>query len=272
MPLDWMDVSDVSFNALLLFERVQLSWFPGWRFPEPSMSLALEANASVAWYLRHKCPEIGAWLDGELARAAASRAGRVLSPGEVRAAEVEALASLVDLLVYALDPAIYDRLSFLDWDSRALTGLADFRGRRVLDIGSGTGRLAFAVTGLAQVVWAVEPVGNLREFLKEKARRLNAGNFYAVDGTITSIPFPDGFAEITLGGHVFGDDPEGEYAELARVTCPGGKIILFPGNNDVDNPIHAFLVERGFQWSAFVEGPADGEPPANRVRIYWKTV
>ena len=85
MPLDWMDVSDVSFNSLLLFERVQLSWFPGWNFPEPEMSLALEANPCVAWYIRHKCPEAGAWLEGELARRCRQpgRAG-ALSGGDPR--------------------------------------------------------------------------------------------------------------------------------------------------------------------------------------------
>ena len=30
MSLDWIDVTDLSFNTLLLLERVQLSWFPGW--------------------------------------------------------------------------------------------------------------------------------------------------------------------------------------------------------------------------------------------------
>ena len=37
MPLNWYDVADVSFNALLLLERVQLSWFPGW-VPEPELA------------------------------------------------------------------------------------------------------------------------------------------------------------------------------------------------------------------------------------------
>ena len=75
MPLNWLDVSDVSFQSLLLLERVELSWFPGWGFPEPAMSLALEANPAVAWYMRHKCPEISGWLDGELERSSMSRAG-----------------------------------------------------------------------------------------------------------------------------------------------------------------------------------------------------
>lgn len=266
MPLNWLDVSPLSFQSILLFERIQLSWFPGWNFPEPEMSLALEANPAVAWFIRHKCPEASGWVDAELARAAAMRGGQALSAGELRMAEVKALAALEDLLVYALDPAVYDRLEFLGWDSTELTGLLDFCGKRVLDIGAGTGRLSFALTGLAETVWAVEPVANLRDYMRARAAGLGLRNFYAVDGAITAIPFPDGFADAVVGGHVFGDDPAGEYAELARVTRPGGMVILCPGNNDADNAVHDFLVGHGFAWSVFIE------PPADRLRKYWKTI
>jgi hypothetical protein len=30
MPVNWIDVQHLSFNSLLLLEREQLSWFPGW--------------------------------------------------------------------------------------------------------------------------------------------------------------------------------------------------------------------------------------------------
>jgi len=81
---------------------------------------------------------------------------------------------------------------------------------------------------------------------------------------MTSIPLPAGFADITMAGHVFGDDPVQEYAELARITRVGGMIILCPGNNDADNDIHRALVEYGFHWSRFEE-PGDGWK-----RKYWK--
>ena len=51
-PLDdWLDVTDLPFNSLLLLERVQLSWFPGW-VPEHELGTALRANPAVEWYLR----------------------------------------------------------------------------------------------------------------------------------------------------------------------------------------------------------------------------
>lgn len=47
MSVNWIDVSALSFNTLLLLERVQLSWFPGW-VPAAELALALEANP-VVW-------------------------------------------------------------------------------------------------------------------------------------------------------------------------------------------------------------------------------
>jgi SAM-dependent methyltransferase len=262
LPLGWMDTSAVSFNALLLLERVQLSWLPNWHLPQEELALALRANPAVAWYLGHKCPPIAAWVDGIVAKESPAA-----SPTQVRAAEQAVLARLEDLLVYVLDPAIYDAQPFLAWDDRELTGLADFRAQVVIDVGSGTGRLAFAAARAgAAAVYAVEPVGNLRANLRAKAQALGLTRVYPADGLITAIPFADDFAGITMGGHVFGDEPQAELAELERVTRPGGTIILCPGNNDQDNEIHAFLLDHGCAWGRFEE-PRDGWK-----RSYWKHI
>jgi SAM-dependent methyltransferase len=256
-----MNTADISFNALLLLERVQIAWLPGWGLPRAETALALRANPAVAWFLAHKCPPASAWVE-ELLAAEPALDG---SPDVVRAAERAVLARLEDLLVYALDPACYDAQPFLAWDDRELTGLVDFRGQVVLDIGAGTGRLAFAAARAgAAAVYAVEPVGNLREMIRTKARDLELPAVRAVDGLITAIPFAGGFADVTLGGHVFGDEPDAELAELERVTRPGGMIVLCPGCNDRDDGVHAFLLDHGFAWGRFEE-PRDGWK-----RKYWK--
>lgn len=260
LPLNWMDVTTLSFNNLLLLEKVQLSWLPGW-LPPAELALALRANPVVEWYLRHKCPELNPWLDKVMAQPLLAADGAA-----VRAAEVSILQRLEDLLVYAIDPDLYDRQPFLGWDSRELTSLADFTDRTVLDIGAGTGRLALSVASMCRVVFCVEPVANLRETIHRKARQRGLDNVYALDGLITAIPFPAGFADLTIGGNVFGDDPSAEWEELTRVTRRGGMIILCPGNNDADNAIHAFLSAQGCHWSRF-EQPGDGWK-----RKYWKTL
>lgn len=256
----WMDMREVSFNSVLLLERVQLSWLDGW-LPEAELGIALHANPVVAWYMQHKCPEIAAWIDKVLANAEP-----VTNPDIIRAAEVKLLVSMMDLITYAVDPDAYDKQPFLTWDSRELTSLADFKGKLVADIGSGTGRLAFTVVGDAKAVFAVEPVANLRYYLREKAAKLGFDNVYPIDGLITRIPFPDDHLDIVMSGHVFGDAHEEEYAELMRVTRPGGMIVLCPAERDRDSEQHVFLVEHGFNWGRFEE-PGDGIK-----RKYWKTL
>lgn len=260
MPTEWIDISGLSFNNLLLLERVQLSWFPGW-LPEAELAVALRANPAVEWFFRHKCPELTPWLDGVMAAQPAVEA----DAETVRQAEVKVMRAMFDLLTYAVAPEIYDAQPFLKWDSGELSEMTDYRGKVALDIGAGTGRLAFVLAPLAETVYAVEPVENLRRYIREKATRLGFSNVYAVDGLIESIPFADEFADVVVGGHVFGDYLEEEYRGMMRVLKPGGMAILCPGNNDVDNEIHAFLVAHGFAWSRFEE-PGDGIK-----RKYWVT-
>lgn len=184
----------------------------------------------------------------------------------IRQAEIKILNTIKDLVVYVVDPAIYDAQPFLGWDSNELRQLTDFRDKIVIDIGSGTGRLAFIAVENASTVFAVEPVGNLRLYIKQKAQARKLTNIFPVDGLITDLPFPDGFADITMGGHVCGDHLQAEYTEMKRVTKLGGMIILCPGTSLTETKSHEYLVSQGFSWSVFEE-PRDG-----LRRKYWKQV
>ena len=260
MPVTWIDVNPLSFNSLLLLEQVQLSWLPGW-LKEAELAIALQANPAVEWYLRHKCPQINPWVDAVMARLAGTPPPE---PGRIRQAERTILSQINDLLVYALDPSLYDAQPFLGWDSNELRSLTSWQGKTVIDVGSGTGRLALVAAERAHAVFAVEPVANLRRYIHEKATRLGFTNVFPVDGLITCIPFPDGFAGVTMGGHVFGEHPAQEYAEMQRVTKTGGMIILCPGSSQSEGAAHDFLVAQGFACSEFEE-PGEG-----MKRKYWK--
>lgn len=102
--------------------------------------------------------------------------------------------------------------------------------------------------------------------MKQKSSEKGLKNIFPVDGLITNIPFPDNFADITMGGHVFGDNKESECQEMERVTKRDGMVIFCPGNNDEDNEIHLYLVNKGYKWSKFEE-PGDG-----MKRKYWKCI
>lgn len=262
MPgLGWLDVSEINFNALLLLEPLHAAYLTQ-RQPSEAMGTALAAHPAVHWYLLHIHPPIQAYIDGCLALAQPDP-----GPETLRAAEVAVLDSMHDWLIYILDPNRYNQLAFLGWDDQSLLGMADFSDKIVLDIGSGTGRLAFTVAPYASAVYAVEPVANLRRFLWHKSAHLGLDNVYPSDGKLTQIPFQADFADILMAGHVFGEDFDAEYTEMARVVKHGGMILLHPGTNATqDDEAHHFLITKGFEYDTFEE-PGDG-----LKRKYWKTV
>ena len=259
--LNWLDVTEVDFNALLLLEPLHAAYLAQ-RQPDRSMGTALSANPAVRWYLNRIHPPIQPYLESCLALAEAEA-----TPEAVRQAELTVLDSIQDWLIYALDPRIYDGLEFLNWDDGSLLSMADFNGKVVLDIGSGTGRLAIIVAPQARVVYAVEPVANLRRYIRDKAARLGLDNVYPIDGTLNHIPLETGFADILMAGHVFGEDFSAEYDEMRRVVRDGGQILLHPGTNArSEDDAHRYLIAQGFAFDTFTE-PTDG-----LKRKYWQTV
>ena len=262
MPLNWMkDIREQSIDSLLLLESCQLEWIPE-EHMRAQWAQVLRMKPYIGWFVARKCPPKAAWVAGLSAEAAALPAPDAET---LRRAEGDLLSAFEDWIVYALDPQIYADQPHNGWDERELTGLCDFAGRRVVDIGPGTGKQTFAVAALAREVYGVEPVGNLRAYLRREAARRGYRNVHVCDGLMDALPFEDGFADIVMAGHVFGDRPEGELGEMLRVLRPGGALLLVPGNTDSDNDVHAFLTGRGFAWARFEE-PGDGFK-----RKYWLT-
>jgi len=260
--LGWMDVKSLSFNSLLLLEKMQINYLDRLNIPEEDLVIALDNNPAVEWYIRTQVERLNEWLD-ELKN---NYNSKNIDKKRVRKAEIEVMENMNDWLVYVIDPETYEKQSFLDWDSNELRDIVNFENKTVIDLGAGTGRLTFVAAEKAKNVFAVEPIANLREYIKAKVSELEFDNVYTIDGLIEDIPFPENFADIITGGHVFGDYFDKEYNELMRVVKNGGEIILCPGNNDVDNDRHKYLADKGFNWSSFLE-PGEG-----MKRKYWKKV
>jgi SAM-dependent methyltransferase len=94
-------------------------------------------------------------------------------------------------------------------------------GRRVLDLGAGTGKLTRQIAGLGASILAVEPVAAMRERIPPSPL------VTAVNGTAEAIPLADGSIDAAVVGQAFHwFDGNRALAELARVVRPGGGLGL----------------------------------------------
>jgi SAM-dependent methyltransferase len=124
--------------------------------------------------------------------------------------------------------AVYDALRPQDeaWWARfeAMVRLGDLRGRRVLDVGCGTGALAAALAERAGAkVWGVEPSDEMRATAKE---RLPHGVGLRA-GSAERLPFRDGwFDGVTFSLVVHLVDRDAAFAEAARVLAPAGRVVI----------------------------------------------
>ncbi|WP_214367659.1 class I SAM-dependent methyltransferase [Pseudonocardia sp. H11422] len=128
----------------------------------------------------------------------------------------------------------------------------------LLDVGCGTGRLAAVARARGAGVVAADAV---REMVAH-ARRATSG---AVCAALPHLPFADAAFDAVLGAFVVNHvaDPAAALAELARVTRPGGRVVLSAWDADARNAalgvIAAALAEAGVDPAAIPAGPSARE-------------
>jgi SAM-dependent methyltransferase len=252
----------LQIDDLFLLESFQISHLPGW-VPEQELGVVLGARPEIARFFATRCPEIAAFVDSVI-----EKHGDPASPEQVIDCGDEVVWTIADLIVYNKCPEVYDRLPFHDWDFAEITSIVDLVGRTVIDCGAGTGRVALEAADTAALVFAVEPVSRLRQFIRTEARSRALRNLYVVDGLGHSLPFPDSFADVIITSHALGWRLTEELAEFERVVEKPGTIIHCPGTAvGAEKDRHAELISApwGYRFSEFDE--ADG-----RKRKYWKRV
>jgi ubiquinone/menaquinone biosynthesis C-methylase UbiE len=247
MSLNWININEFSFNSFLLMERFHIRFICNksndWRDLKINLGIALHHNPVVKWYFIHKCPECKSIVDEITACAPTA-----LNEADVRKSEVFVMQSFEDFIVYCYPEIMDTSCNFIyAWDKERLFELTDFVDKVVLDVGSGSGRLAFAAAEKARHVYASEPVDSLREYLRDKIAFNKINNITVVDGKADAIPYPENSFDIVLSGHVVGDDYDGELAELTRVVKNGGFILDCPGEDDRKNSSNNELIKRGFE-------------------------
>lgn len=249
MSFNWINVEDYTSDIFLLMDRWLIRYivhhYEGHQNLDENLGIILAYNPTVAWYFGKRAPETMEKRDRLIANAP-----KGLTEKEVRLAE-DFVFDVLDWAIVLVDPDVMNsNCNYIyNWDKDRLLELADFNDKVVLDVGSGTGRLAFAVAPLAKHVYASEPVDMLREYMRDKIKKERITNVTVVDGTVERIPYPDDMFDIVMSGHVVGDDYETELAELTRVVRNGGYIIDCPGDDDFKRKgPDSELLKRGFEY------------------------
>jgi ubiquinone/menaquinone biosynthesis C-methylase UbiE len=250
---------DPVLDDLFLLEAHQIAGLPD-RAPARELAAVLHNDSRLLRFLLTRHPPIEEFLSRLLTEFGPA------APGDVAVCEQTLVWELADLIVYQRAPENYEAGSQIDWDIAAVTEMVSLEGKVVVDVGAGTGRVAFAVAPLARHAYAVEPVATLRRYMREKAIRLGIDNLFVFDGFLHAIPLPTGSADVLLTCQAIGWQLDEEAVEIERVVKPGGVAIHLAGaSSAADHPLHEHLLTKGYSTSAYEDGSL-------RILRYWKQI
>ena len=142
--------------------------------------------------------------------------------------------------IYAARAAEYHQMiAAEDLDGRLLPAIervVSLRGKRVIDVGTGTGRLPLLIGGQAAQLVALDLH---RDMLRQNVaqRQRQAGRWAVVQGDMRRLPFRSAWADVVTAGWAIGHMRSwfaGDWQtqirsvldEMHRVVAPGGALII----------------------------------------------
>ena len=240
---------DLTVEDLFLMESFQISYLPD-RVPQREFAAVLWANPLIKNFLITKYPPIKDFISKIL-----HRFGPATNQEELLEYSDRLIWEIAEQIVYVKYPEIYDERAEIGLDFNKAISDIPLKNKVVIDAGAGTGLIAFAAAKAAHLVFAVEPISSLRQFIREKANKTNTTNLYSIDGFLHAIPLPDGFTDIIITIRAIGWQLEDELQEIERVVKKGGYAIHLGANSDdeKDTSLHNSLVSPkwGYKCSKF---------------------
>ncbi|HVO38781.1 MAG TPA: class I SAM-dependent methyltransferase [Spirochaetia bacterium] len=144
-------------------------------------------------------------------------------------------------LVYSRHGAEYHELvASEDWEGnlpRALSQITSFKGKTVVELGAGTGRVTAIVAPRAARVLAFDRSRGMLDQAAQTVSRAGLSNVTFTQADNRAVPLPDSSADIVIEGWSFGHTvsvardawrgaAEGIIRESERLLKPGGMLII----------------------------------------------
>lgn len=169
----------------------------------------------------------------------------------------------------AVNPAVYE-IENQALDRRglvldAMRDLAPWRGRRLVDLGCGTGFWLPGYAGEAATVIGVEPDETLLERARDRDPRVRVRH-----GSAEHLPLPDASADVVHArfAYFFGPGSEAGLAEVDRVLAPGGRLVVV--DNDPERGEFAALLAAGYPARDVNDWWAQRSAERRRVMSDWQ--
>jgi ubiquinone/menaquinone biosynthesis C-methylase UbiE len=182
------------------------------------LTAVLHAYPKIHRFLIYKNPSVSPFI---------SKIMNKYGPAE----DPKQLNKFIDLVVNVFRAELiqskYPEVSFISyWELDEISSITPLNDKVVIDVGAGTGNIAFNLVDLSRVVFAVEPVTSLRELMRKKAKQNGITNLFVMDGFLQAISLPQNSVEVLITSNVIGmGDMEEALNEVERVVKPEGYAI-----------------------------------------------
>ena len=124
--------------------------------------------------------------------------------------------------------ALYDEWGRIEKNPTAVQAIDQrfpLKGKRLVDVGSGSGLSTFELAQYADFVTGVEPEDSMRAIAVEEQRRQGIANVRFLKGTAENLPLGDRSADVVLAITMASTHYARDAAEMERVAKPGGLVL-----------------------------------------------
>ena len=242
--------TNLNIEDLLLLENFQIKYLPE-RVPQKEFAALLRTYPIIHRFLIKKEPSVESFLDKIL-----MENKPIQDQDTIDDYCDEVIWEIGELIVYNKFPEVYDSKINFTWEIEDILSTDLLKDKTIADVGAGSGMLSLLLSPYVKTVYAFEPLGSFRNFIKNKVSVKRINNIYTMEGFLESVPIPDNSIDYLFTSNAIGWNFEKEQKEIERVVKPGGQAIhlMRAFDKDAASPYHDQLLKWNYEFQQFKTG------------------